>query len=191
MRTVCALVHLLSANLPVKQNLRLGIFKTKAPTFPSTTNSTVCVGLNIHGERRHCGLIGLMLNFPCLGLYISCLKALCNAIGFGFLPIGCPQGDKKNGCTQKPFSQKSSGHSNQKSKEPTLFPTADNFPTCVGPNIHGGAEAMRAGRLDVLDLFASFWIKPKRRGTAPFQNRSVKEPTLVPNKQIISQRTLT
>jgi hypothetical protein len=60
-----------------------------------------------------------------------------------------------------------------KSKEPTIFPTTDHFPTCVGPNIHGGAEAWRAGRLDVLDLFASFWIKPKRRGTVPKQNRSV------------------
>jgi hypothetical protein len=40
---------LLSANLLVKQNLCLGIFKTIAPTFPSTTNSPVCVGPNIHG----------------------------------------------------------------------------------------------------------------------------------------------
>jgi hypothetical protein len=54
-----------------------------------------------------------------------------------------------------------------KSKEPTLFPIKDNFPACVGPNIHGGAEAMRAGRLDVPDLFASFWIKPKRRRQFP------------------------
>jgi hypothetical protein len=71
----------------------------------------------------------------------------------------------------------------------------DRVPTCVGPNIHGGAEAPRAGRLDVLDLFASFWIKPKRRRTAPKQNRSVKkvpvttptnkskEPTLFPKNR--------
>jgi hypothetical protein len=64
---------------------------------------------------------------------------------------------------------------NKYHQKPTLVPTTDNFPTCVGPNIHGGAEALRAGRLDVLDLFASFWIKPKRRRTAPKQNRSVKE----------------
>jgi hypothetical protein len=56
------------------------------------------------------------------------------------------------------------------------FPKTDRVPACVGPNIHGGAEALRAGRLDVLDLFASFWIKPKRRRTAPKQNRSVKRP---------------
>jgi hypothetical protein len=49
-------------------------------------------------------------------------------------------------------------------------PTTDHFPTCAGPNIHGGAEAWRVGRLDVLDLFASFWIKPKRRRTAPKHN---------------------
>ncbi len=73
---------------------------------------------------------------------------------------------------------------NQKSTEPTLFPIKDNIPVCVGPNIHGGAEAMRAGRLDVLDLFASFWIKPKRRSTVKPENRSVKEaPVTIPNQK--------
>ncbi len=53
--------------------------------------------------------------------------------------------------------------------------TTDTIPACVGPNIHGGAEAMGAGRLDVLDHFASFWIKPKRRRTAAPENCSVKK----------------
>jgi hypothetical protein len=74
-----------------------------------------------------------------------------------------------------------------KSKEPTIFPTTDHFPTCVGPNIHGGAEAWRAGRLDVLDLFASFWIKPKRRRTVAPENRLVKEAPVNSFKQ--KQRT--
>jgi hypothetical protein len=73
--------------------------------------------------------------------------------------------------------------SNIQSKNPKLFPTTVNFPTCAGPNIHGGAEALLAGRLDVPDLFASFCIKPKRRRTAPKQNRLVKQPPLSPNNK--------
>jgi hypothetical protein len=38
--------------------------------------------------------------------------------------------------------------------------------------------------LDVLDLFASFWIKPKRRGTVPKQNCSVKKaPVTIPTNK--------
>jgi hypothetical protein len=38
--------------------------------------------------------------------------------------------------------------------------------------------------LDVPDLFASFWIKPKKRRTAPLQNRSVKKvPVTTPNQK--------
>jgi hypothetical protein len=44
------------------------------------------------------------------------------------------------------------------------------FPPFVGP-----------GRWDVSDLFASFWLDPKRRGMAPKQHRLVNEPTLFPN----------
>jgi hypothetical protein len=76
---------------------------------------------------------------------------------------------------------------NKYHQKPTLVPTTDNFPTCVGPNIHGGAEALRAGRLDVLDLFASFWIKPKRRRTVAPENRLVKEAPVNSFKQ--KQRT--
>jgi hypothetical protein len=68
-----------------------------------------------------------------------------------------------------------------KAKNRRSSPKADLIPTCAGPNIHGGAEAWRAGRLDVLDLFASFWIKPKRRSTVAPEYRSVKEPTLSPS----------
>jgi hypothetical protein len=46
---------------------------------------------------------------------------------------------------------------------------------------------MRAGRLDVLDLFASFWIKPKRRRMVAPENRLVKEAPVNSNKQ--KQRT--
>jgi hypothetical protein len=83
---------------------------------------------------------------------------------------------KENGSPTKPFSQKSSGHNPKpkKAQDRRSFPTSDNFPACAGPNIHGGAEAPRAGRLDVLDLFASFWIKPKRRSTVASEYRSVK-----------------
>ena len=70
--------------------------------------------------------------------------------------------------SKKRLSFKQTKEQNQRSP-----PSTDHFPTCVGPNIHGGAEAWRAGRLDVLDLFASFWIKPKRRGTVLKHNRSV------------------
>jgi hypothetical protein len=54
--------------------------------------------------------VGLILNSMGTANFISCLKALCNAIGFGFLPIDCPQGDKRNRNTRKPFSQRNSGH---------------------------------------------------------------------------------
>jgi hypothetical protein len=79
---------------------------------------------------------------------------------------------------QKPFQSKKHRTPSQtkKAKNRCSSPKTDRVPACVGPNIHGGAEALRAGRLDVLDLFASFWIKPKRRRTAPKQNRSVKRP---------------
>jgi hypothetical protein len=71
-----------------------------------------------------------------------------------------------------------------KSKKRRSSPTTDNFPACAGPNIHGGAEAWRAGRLDVPDLFASFWIKPKRRRSVPKQNRPVNEaPVTIPNQK--------
>jgi hypothetical protein len=112
-------------------------------------------------------------------------------LGSIFLPIGCPQGDKKTALNQNRFSLNSSGrHPNQKSKEPTLVPIKDNIPACAGPNIHGGAEAMRAGRLDVLDLFASFWIKPKRRRTAAPENSSVKEAPVLQTTQKSKEPTL-
>jgi hypothetical protein len=62
----------------------------------------------------------------------------------------------------------------KKAKNRRSSPKTDRVPTCVGPNIHGVAEAPRAGRLDVPDLFASFWIKPKRRRTVASEYRSVK-----------------
>jgi hypothetical protein len=68
MRTVCALVHLLSANLLVKQSLRLGIFKTKTPTFPSTTNSPACVGPNIHGGAEALRVDWVDVELPLSGL---------------------------------------------------------------------------------------------------------------------------
>jgi hypothetical protein len=36
--------------------------------------------------------------------------------------------------------------------------------------------------LDVLDLFASFWIKPKRRRTVAPKNRSVNEAPVIQPK---------
>ena len=72
----------------------------------------------------------------------------------------------------------------KKTKNQRSSPSTDHLPVCVGPNIHGGAEAWRADRLDVPDLFASFWIKPKKRRTAPLQNRSVKKvPVTTPNQK--------
>jgi hypothetical protein len=96
---------------------------------------------------------------------------------------------KENVSSLNLFSQLRSGQLSQtkKAKNRRSLPTTENFPACAGPNIHGGAEALRAGRLDVLDLFASFWIKPKRRRTVAPENRLVKEAPVNSFKQ--KQRT--
>jgi hypothetical protein len=91
---------------------------------------------------------------------------------------------KEIGSQTQPFSQRNSGHHPKptKAQNRRYPPKTDRVPTCAGPNIHGGAEAWRAGRLDVLDLFASFWIKPKRRRTVAPKNRSVNEAPVIQPK---------
>jgi hypothetical protein len=96
--------------------------------------------------------VGLILNSLGTANYISCLKALCNAIGFGFLPIDCPQGDKRNRNTRKPFSQRNSGHHPKPKKHRTDALPHQHIPSQCALARTSTGERRPGGRTDWMFL---------------------------------------
>jgi hypothetical protein len=117
--------------------------------------------------------VGLILNSLGTANYISCLKALCNAIGFGFLPIDCPQGDKRNRNTRKPFSQRNSGHHPKPKKHRTDALPHQHIPSQCALARTSTGEQRPGGRTDWMFLIFLLLFGSSQKEGVRFPNTTV------------------